>query len=291
MTEKVPGRPLNYGHRRVVSTRNSDPLTTPPSSSSSSSSFDSTSRISPIPVGTPGFLRYCPEELFGGCYNKPRRDPPAPMSQMCLLQNCLLTEPESDRTVTSYAHNRIGTPQPGEKIWWPDERLDPLRVDRNRSGLVYERDNRKAILPWGNIDTFSDSGGRSYAPLDHPVHERTVKPPAKTKKSKRVCTGKRKGRSSLQTSYVQLLGESNGQRAVQAWAQALRRYKPASGRIDANLKKYRAETCRAPPASPPWTWQPGSLSAWPKWALKRRAEVLVAMFYGKEPLLWKRTSP
>lgn len=294
MTERVPSRPLNHGHRRAASTRISHPLTTPSSlsSSSSTSSSDSCSDSpsTTSPIGTPEFPQYCPEELFGRCYNNPRRDPPVPVSQMVLLYDRLVTEP-SDRTTVSNPYSRIGTPPPGERIWWPDERLDPSCMDYEMRGMVYKRDDKQVLVNYGDMITFSDPDGRSYTPQDHSVHERINKSPVKTKKPKRARIDNRKGCSSLQTPYVRMLGETNGRRTVQAWARALRRYKPGSGRIDANLKKYRAEICRPPPESPPWTWQPGSLSAWPKWALKKRAEVLVAMFCDKEPLLWKRASP
>lgn len=286
MSERVPGPPLNSGHRRAaargipVSNPAAPPFSwSPPSTSMSpSTSVSPDSRVAHI-CSRP---KYCSDDVFGRCYNKPRRDPPVPVSQMHLPHHRVLTEPETAMTTVSCSRSRVGAPPPGGAHWWPDEHLTPSCVESVTSGIVYERDNEQVFLRYDAMDSSFEGTEFSYVPLDNSLYQPQLQAlPAPARRGKNPVP---------EPSYLHFLNGCGNRRDVRAWTRKQRRYQPVADKVDASLRKYRSEPSRAVPSSSPWTWQPGSLPVWPKWAVKKRAEEVAKMFNDQSPLLWERTS-
>lgn len=260
-----PASELNSGHRRAAhgapgsaASPSSAPFSwSPPSASEPSSSSVPHDLLALYSCNR---QKYCPDDLFGRCYNRPRRDPPVPVSQMYLPHQRILTEPETAMTTVSSSRSCLGTPPAGESLWWPDEHITPSCVESVSSGIVYEREDEQVVLRYDDMASSFDGSTYSYAPLDDPAYQ----PPQQLNKT--IPPTRKADNRSRPALYIQCRNGSGSQRDVRAWARTLRRYELFVDKPDATLRKYRAESFRAVPTSAPWTWQPGSMSAWPRWA-------------------------
>lgn len=169
MTERVLGPPLNTGHRRAA---HGAPLSTASTPSPAPFSWSSPPTLEPSSsLYSRNRQKYCSDDLFGRCYNRPKRDPPVPVSQMYLPHRRILTEPETVLTTMSSSRSCLGTPPAGESLWWPDEHITPSCVESVSSGIVYEREDEQVVLRYDDMASSFDGSTYSHAPLDDPAYQ------------------------------------------------------------------------------------------------------------------------
>lgn len=312
MSERVPGPPLNSGHRRQATIKHSRITPSKPASSSPYSSLyrnsssqshaSSLTSVSICPSVGPNRKRYCHERDLYPFYTKPRRDPPITKEQLMPPRRRLEVEPETVWTHPSSKNSRIGTPPPGQPQWWPDEHITPSCVESTASGIWYEREGKRDFLSFKKMVPSFDGSHLSYRPFDDPIYRSPTpsfgnaveKAEARRKKAEEA---KRRGPayepddqypppSDPMAFYSKIVPIEKP--SLEKWRQSLKRRKlehPAGSKLqtdDTGLRKYQAEPVMPVPDTEPWTWQPAGLARWPKWALKRRAEAVAKLSIGRE---------
>lgn len=284
MTEKVPGPPLNAGHKRRAALKCRGSCSPSPSATPSSAFV--------LSVNSSNNRIYCREEDLYPFYTKPRRDPPVPKTRMNLPHGVVETEPSTVWTHPSSSNSRVGTPSSGRSQWWPDDHITPSCIESASSGVWYERDGKRNFIASRNLPSSFDGSNQSYYPFDHPANLSSIPSSGFGPQDEAVLAKQRQKKRRLD-----VVTENDEERppprdpsafyskivpveepSINEWVRCLKRFKPPLGRKhDPVLEEYREEPSKPAPPSPASTWQPSNLSSWPKRAVKRRAEAVVKL--------------